>query len=88
MSQPHVESEFFFDLLSEIGEQRLIEIASEVSDDIAPLRWKCLWLPGVGQVTIEATRAIGDADPGAEDKGGASSEHHGVENEGGHQIRR
>jgi len=35
-------------------------------------------------VTIETTRAIGDADPGAKDEGGALIEHRAVEAEGGH----
>jgi hypothetical protein len=52
------------------------------------LRWSGLRLLGVGQVAVEATQTVGDADPGAEDEGCALFEHSTGEVEGCHRILR
>ena len=39
-------------------------------------------------MAVEAAQTIGDADPRAEDEGGALKRRHGAESEGGHRTRR
>ena len=59
----------------------LVELIDELVDSTASTSYRCFQRPGIGQVIVEATRAIGGEDLGAKNESGAFIRHNvgGVE---------